>query len=69
LEFELRRQVEIETAPVRQIILAKAFSESGILEDEPPGTINDPVEDKSPDTFVQLSDKLVPPGDGENRRS
>jgi His-Xaa-Ser system protein HxsD len=43
LEFELRRQVEIETSQVRQLIIAKAFSESGILEEEPPGVVSDPV--------------------------
>ena len=31
LDFELRRQVEVETAQVRQLIVAKAFSESGSL--------------------------------------
>ncbi len=60
LEFELRRQVEAETAPVRQLILAKAFSESGILEDEPPGTISDPVGIDKPDSFVQISGKSAP---------
>jgi His-Xaa-Ser system protein HxsD len=44
LDFELRRQIEKETSSVRQIILAKAFSESGLLEDTPPGTVADPVE-------------------------
>jgi len=47
LDFELRCQVEAETAPVRQLILAKAFSESGILEDEPPGTVADPVDNNN----------------------
>jgi His-Xaa-Ser system protein HxsD len=60
LEFELRRQVEAETAPVRQLILAKAFSESGILEDEPPGTIGDPVGIDQPDSLVQIGGKLAP---------
>jgi His-Xaa-Ser system protein HxsD len=57
LEFELRRQVEAETAPVRELIIAKAFSESGILEDEPPGTISDPVGIDKPASFVQISEK------------
>jgi His-Xaa-Ser system protein HxsD len=57
LEFELRRQVEVETAPVRELILAKAFSESGVLEDEPPGVISDPVGIDKPDSFVHISDK------------
>jgi His-Xaa-Ser system protein HxsD len=54
VDFELRRQVEAETAPVRQLILAKAFSESGILEDEPPGSIVDPVESNKPNSLVQI---------------
>ncbi len=54
LDFELRRQVEVETAPVRQLILAKAFSESGVLEDEPPGTIADPVETTKPTSLIQI---------------
>ncbi len=54
LDFELRRQVEVETAQVRQLIVAKAFSESGVLEDEPPGTIADPVEMRKPTPLVQI---------------
>jgi His-Xaa-Ser system protein HxsD len=60
LEFELRRQVETETAAIRQLILAKAFSESGILEEDPPGNFGDPVGIDSPDSIVQISDKLAP---------
>lgn len=54
LDFELRRQVETETAPVRQLILAKALSESGVLEDQPPGDIADPVESARPSSLVQI---------------
>ena len=54
LDFELRRHVEIETAAVRQLIVAKAFSESGVLEDEPPGTIADPVEMRKPTSLLQI---------------
>jgi His-Xaa-Ser system protein HxsD len=54
LDFELRRQVEAETAGVRQLILAKAFSESGVLEDEPPGSIDDPVEREKPSSLVRI---------------
>jgi His-Xaa-Ser system protein HxsD len=54
LDFELRRQVDVETAPVRQLILAKAFSESGILENEPPGALADPVELGNPSTFTKI---------------
>ncbi len=56
LDFELRRAVEIETGQVRQLIVAKAFSESGVLEDEPPGTIADPVELRKPARLVQIID-------------
>ena len=54
LDFELRRQVEVETASIRQLILAKAFSESGVLEDNPVGSIGDPVEIKNPTGLVKI---------------
>jgi His-Xaa-Ser system protein HxsD len=54
LDFELRRQIETETAPIRELILAKAFSESGVLEDEPQGTLADPVEAKNPNRLVKI---------------
>jgi His-Xaa-Ser system protein HxsD len=54
LDFELRRQVESETGSLKQLILAKAFSESGVLEDEPPGTVADPVENRKPTSLVQI---------------
>jgi His-Xaa-Ser system protein HxsD len=58
LDFELRHQVDVETAAVRQLILAKAFSESGVLEDKPPGSVGDPVEVRTPSSLVQI---LNPP--------
>jgi His-Xaa-Ser system protein HxsD len=58
LDFELRHQINNETASVRQLILAKAFSESGVLEDEPPGSVADPVEMRQPASLVQI---LNPP--------
>jgi len=54
LDFELRRQVGVETESVRQLILAKAFSESGVLEDAPPGAISDPVEAQKPGQLTQI---------------
>ena len=54
LDFELRRQVSVETEAVRQLILAKAFSESGVLEDAPPGAISDPVEAQKPGHLTQI---------------
>lgn len=61
LDFELRRQVESETATIRQIVLAKAFSDSGVLEDEPPGNIADPVERAKPSSLVQLISPVSSP--------
>jgi His-Xaa-Ser system protein HxsD len=61
LDFELRRQVEAETATIRELILAKAFSESGVLEDDPPGTIADPVEADKPSSLVQIMNTVTPP--------
>jgi His-Xaa-Ser system protein HxsD len=56
LDFELRRQVEAETSSIRQLVLAKAFSESGVLEDDPPGTVADPVETDNAKSLVQIKD-------------
>jgi len=61
LDFELRQQVETETGSLKQLILAKAFSESGVLEDEPPGTIADPVEKQKPTSLVQIMKNFTPP--------
>jgi His-Xaa-Ser system protein HxsD len=43
LDSQLRIEIQAETAGVRELIVAKAFSESGVLEDLPPGTFDDPV--------------------------
>lgn len=43
VDSELRVQIQKETAGVRELILAKAFSEAGVLEDAPPLTYEDPV--------------------------
>jgi His-Xaa-Ser system protein HxsD len=42
-DSQLRVEIQTETASIRELILAKAFSEAGVLEDDPPGTIEDPV--------------------------
>ena len=55
LDFALRRQIDTETASIRQLILAKAFAEAGILEDEPPGNISDPVDLKKNSGVVQIA--------------
>lgn len=43
LDSQLRIEIQAETAGVRELIIAKAFAESGVLEDPPPGTFADPV--------------------------
>jgi His-Xaa-Ser system protein HxsD len=43
LDAQLRAEIQAETAPIRELILAKAFAEAGILEDSPPGSFEDPV--------------------------
>jgi His-Xaa-Ser system protein HxsD len=43
LDAQLRVEIQAETAGVRELIIAKAFAESGVLEDPPPGTFEDPV--------------------------
>jgi len=45
-DSQLRVEIQMETAAVREIIIAKAFAESGVLEDPPPGTFSDPVDTK-----------------------
>lgn len=46
-DSQLRVEIQAETASVRELIIAKAFAESGVLEDAPPGTFTDPVESKN----------------------
>lgn len=43
IDSELRVRVQQETSAVRELILAKAFAEAGVLEDLPVGSFNDPV--------------------------
>ena len=43
IDSELRIQVQRETSGVRELLLAKAFAEAGVLESSPPGSFNDPV--------------------------
>jgi His-Xaa-Ser system protein HxsD len=43
LDSQLRVEIQAETAAVRELIIAKAFAESGILEDAPLGIFADPV--------------------------
>jgi His-Xaa-Ser system protein HxsD len=44
LENQLRQDIEVKTGRIRELIVAKAFAESGIAVDEPPGDLDDPVD-------------------------
>jgi His-Xaa-Ser system protein HxsD len=43
IDSELRIQVQRETSGVRELLLAKAFAEAGVLESSPSGSFSDPV--------------------------
>jgi His-Xaa-Ser system protein HxsD len=59
LDSQLRVEIQAETSNIRELILAKAFAESGVLEDPPPGTFVDPVEahENVSETLIQISAK------------
>ena len=44
IDSELRVRVQRETSSVRELLLAKAFAEAGVLGDNPPGSFYDPVQ-------------------------
>ena len=45
LDHQLRHDIEAQTGPIRELLVAKAFAEAGLLEDTPPGDPGDPVDD------------------------
>jgi His-Xaa-Ser system protein HxsD len=53
-DFELRSRIEIKTASLRELILAKAFAESGVLEDPPQGEFTDPVDKQDPNGLFKI---------------
>jgi His-Xaa-Ser system protein HxsD len=44
LDQQLRMDIEEQTRGIRELIVAKAFSEAGVMEDPVPGDAADPVE-------------------------
>jgi His-Xaa-Ser system protein HxsD len=54
LDFALRECVNAKTASVRDLLLAKAFSESGVLEERPTGIFGDPLEESRPDGMFKI---------------
>jgi His-Xaa-Ser system protein HxsD len=54
LDFALREKIEAKTSGIRDLLLAKAFSESGVLEGEPEGTFGDKIEESNPDGMFKI---------------
>ena len=45
LDHQLRHDIESQTGQIRELLVAKAFAEAGVLEDTPPGEVADPVDE------------------------
>jgi len=54
MDFALRENIETKTSSIRDLLLAKAFSESGVLEDQPDGVFGDKVEEQKPDGIFKI---------------
>jgi His-Xaa-Ser system protein HxsD len=54
MDFSLREIIAKKTENVRELLLAKAFSESGIFEEEPRGIFGDQIEESKPDGMFKI---------------
>lgn len=54
LDFALREKIEARTSGIRDLLLAKAFSESGVLEDDPEGVFGDKIEESKPEGMFKI---------------
>jgi His-Xaa-Ser system protein HxsD len=54
MDFALRERVTAKTSDVRDLLLAKAFSESGVLEEQPQGVFGDALEEAKPDGMFKI---------------
>jgi His-Xaa-Ser system protein HxsD len=54
MDFALRERVTAKTSDVRDLLLAKAFSESGVLEEQPLGVFGDTLEEAKPDGMFKI---------------
>jgi His-Xaa-Ser system protein HxsD len=54
MDFSLRERVTAKTSDIRDLLLAKAFSESGVLEDQPQGIFGDTLEEARPDGMFKI---------------
>jgi len=53
-DFALREKIESKTSGIRDLLLAKAFSEAGLLEDPPSGVFGDKVEEEKPQGMFKI---------------
>jgi His-Xaa-Ser system protein HxsD len=54
MDFALRERIEAKTSGIRDLLLAKAFSESGVLEDQPEGVFGDTIEEMKPEGIFKI---------------
>ena len=54
IDFALRERIEAKTAGIRDLLLAKAFSEAGVLEDQPEGLFGDAIEEAKPEDMFKI---------------
>lgn len=54
MDFALRERITAKTSGVRDLLLAKAFSESGVLEEQPLGVFGDSLEESKPDGMFKI---------------
>ncbi len=54
IDFALREKIDAKTSGIRELLLAKAFSESGVLEDAPEGVFGDAIEEAKPDGMFKI---------------
>lgn len=52
-DFGVRRQIDLETRGIRELIFTKALAASGAFEDQVPGDDRDPVEQSVTDPGVE----------------
>ena len=56
LDHQIRHDIESETGRIRELLVAKAFAEAGVLEDTPPGEPGDEIDNayQRESGFVQI---------------
>lgn len=59
LDHQIRHDIESQTGRIRELLVAKAFAEAGVLEDTPPDDPGDPVDKvfERESSFVQIEPK------------